>query len=284
MKKILVTGGAGFIGSHLVRALRALGHDVEILDIVHDPRNDIRNLEWIRSKFDGIQYVFHLAALTSVQLSIEQPVETNLTNLGGTLNVLIAAKNAEVRRIIFSSSAAVYGEQERLPVHEDAKTYPMSPYAIQKFGSEEYLKLFSKIYNLETVSLRYFNVYGSGQNPSGPYASVIPKFIEQRKHKKPLTIIGDGLSTRDFVNVSDVVSANILAMESNKVGKGEVVNIASGMSTSANQVAELIGGPIEHLPQRLEIKDSVADISLASKLLDWSPKVGLESGIKELLK
>lgn len=284
MKKIIVTGGAGFIGSHLIKALKSLGHKVEIIDLAYDPKTDIRNLEWIKPLFIGAEYVFHLAAVPSVQFSLEYPNGTDLVNLNGTVNVLISAKEAGVKRVIFSSSAAVYGNQEKLPVNEEASVYPMSPYALQKFGSEEYLKLFARISNLETVSLRYFNIYGEGQDASGDYASVIPKFIEKRKLGEPLPIIGDGLNTRDFVNVSDVVSANILAMESKKVGKGEVINIASGVPTSVKRIAELVGGSIEHLPSRIEIKDSVADISLAKNILNWEPEVTIEEGIKKLLK
>ncbi|MBX4195934.1 NAD-dependent epimerase/dehydratase family protein, partial [Candidatus Parcubacteria bacterium] len=192
MKKVIVTGGAGFIGSYLVRDLRNLGHEVGVVDIAEDPKRDVRNLETLRPLFSGMDCVFHLAALPSVPYSIDHPAETNLTNLTGTLNVLIAARDAGVRRVIFSSSAAVYGDQESLPVKEDAELRPKSPYALQKLESEMYLRLFSDIYEVETVSLRYFNVYGDGQNPKGPYASAIPIFLEQRKSGKPLTIVGDG--------------------------------------------------------------------------------------------
>jgi UDP-glucose 4-epimerase len=284
MSKIIVTGGAGFIGTHLVKKLTSLGHEVKIYDIVLDPKLDVRDLESTKRFFEGAEFVFHLAAIVSVPYSIENIAETNHTNLVGTLNVLISAKEAEVKRVILSSSAAVYGDQEILPVKENAELRPKSPYALQKLESEMYLKLFADIYELQTVSLRYFNVYGEGQNPNGPYASAIPKFIEQKKNNKSITIIGDGKQTRDFINVADVVSANISAMESNEIGKGESINIATGIAVSINSVAALVGGPIEHIPPRLEIKDSLADISLAKSLLNWAPKVTLEEGMVAMLR
>ncbi len=283
MQKIIVTGGAGFIGTHLVKALRALGYDVLVVDIALDPKLDVRDPKALSESFAGASTVFHLAALISVPYSIEHPKETSETNLEGTLNVLIAARDAGVKRVIFSSSAAVYGEQEKLPVEEDAMPAPMSPYALQKLASEEYLKLFSNIYNLETVSLRYFNIYGNGQNPDGPYASVIPKFIKAKKEGKPLSIIGDGSQTRDFVHVSDVVAANISAMTSDKVGKGESINIATGKAVTIKHIVDIIGGEVVNIPPRIEIKDSVADIGKAKELLNWEPKVSLEEGIKTLI-
>ncbi|MDB5194618.1 MAG: UDP-glucose 4-epimerase [Parcubacteria group bacterium] len=289
MTKVIVTGGAGFIGTHLVKALQALGHEIVVVDIKIDPNDDVRDPAVLQKLFKGAEYVFHLAALVSVPYSIEHPLETNATNLTGTLNVLIAARDAGVKRVIFSSSAAVYGDQDVLPVKETAELRPMSPYALEKFESEMYLKLFSEIYGLETVSLRYFNIYGEGQDPNGPYASAIPKFLKAKKEGKPLTIVGDGSQTRDFVHVSDVVSANIAAMMSTNGGKGEAINIATGRKVSMRQVAELIlsreanEGSIEHLPARFEIKDSVADISKAKELLDWEPKVAFEEGIQRLL-
>lgn len=284
MCKVIITGGAGFIGAHLAEEIKRLGYEVEIVDIAIDPKRDVRKLEALRPIFKGAKYIFHLAALPSVSYSIEHPAETNETNLTGTLNVLIAAKETGVKRVIFSSSAAVYGDQEQLPVKENVVLWPKSPYAIQKLASELYLKHFADIKSLETVSLRYFNVYGEGQNAHGPYASAIPIFIEQKKGDKSLTIVDDGKQTRDFVNIKDVVTANILAMESQKVGGGESINIASGEAVSINEIAKIIGGKVEHLPPRLEIKNSLADISLAKKLLNWEPKVKLADGLRELLK
>lgn len=284
MSKIIVTGGAGFIGGYLVKKLESLNHDVFVYDIAIDPNLDVRNLNNVKNVLKGADYVFHLAALISVPYSIEYPEETNLTNLNGTLNVLIAARDAGVKRVIFSSSAAVYGDQDVLPVKEDIQPKPKSPYAIQKLESEMYLKLFSDIYNLQTVSLRYFNVYGVGQSSDGAYTSVITKFIKQRKENKPITIAGDGGQTRDFINVVDIVSANILAMQSDKVGNGEAINIANGYAVSIKEIAEIVGGPVDYIAQRLEIKDSVADVTLAKSLLGWQPEVKLKDGISDLLK
>jgi len=281
--KAIVTGGAGFIGAHLVRALAEAGHEVKVIDIKLDPKLDVRDIEALKREFAGFDAVFHLAALPSVPYSIDHPEETHETNLTGTLNVLVAARDRGVKRVVFSSSAAVYGDQEVLPVREDVEKNPKSPYAMQKLASEMYLKHFADAHGVETVSLRYFNVYGEGQDPSGPYASVIPRFLEMKKEHKPLTIIGDGSQTRDFVHVSDVVSANIAAVTSEKVGRGESINVATGTSVSINKIAELMGGPTEHLPPRLEIKDSVADTNLAQELLGWRPKVMLEDGIRALL-
>lgn len=284
MSNVLVTGGAGFIGSHLVKKLEGLGHKVSVFDIALNPKMDVRDRSAIAEAARGMDYIFHLAALPSVPYSIEYPIESNATNLIGTINTLIAARDARVRRVIFSSSAAVYGDQEILPVKESALKFPKSPYALDKLESEMYLKLFADIYNLETISLRYFNVYGAGQNPNGPYASAIPIFLKQKKEGKPLTIVGDGLQTRDFVHVSDVVMANIFAMESEQVGHGESINIASGESVSIDEVARLIGGEREFLPARLEIRNSLADVSMARKVLNWSPSVDINVGIGELLK
>lgn len=283
MKKVIVTGGSGFIGGHIVRRLLEQGIEVVNIDIKLDPKLDVRDVDLLREKFVGADTVFHLAALPSVPYSIEHPLDTNETNLTGTLNVLVAARDARVKRVIFSSSAAVYGQQDVLPVQEDAPKRPMSPYAMQKLSSEEYLELFSRIYEVETVSLRYFNVFGEGQNPDGPYASAIPKFLKMRSEGEPLTIFGNGEQTRDFVHVSDVVAANIAAATSQKVGRGESINIASGSEATINEIARLIGGEVNYLPPRLEIKNSVASIDKARHLLDWEPRVVLEEGIKELL-
>ncbi len=281
--KIIVTGGAGFIGTHLVNELKILGNEVKVIDIKLDENLDVRNLEKIAKHFEGIEYVFHLAALPSVPLSIEKPLETHSTNLTGTVNVLIAARDAGVKRLIFPSSAAVYGDQEILPISESAHLNPSSPYALQKLESEMYLKLFCNLYNLETVSLRYFNVYGEGQNFDGPYTSLVTQLVENYKKSKPHVIFGDGEQIRDFINVKDVVAANIAAMTSSQVGKGEAINIASGKGISVNEIVQMIGGESEYHDSRVEIKNSVADISLAKELLKWAPKISIEEEIKKLL-
>jgi UDP-glucose 4-epimerase len=284
MKKIIVTGGAGFIGSHLVKELAALGHEVKIYDIALDPTLDVRDLNATRTFIKGAEYVFHLAAIPSVQYSLEHPEETHRTNLEGTLNVLIASQEAGVKRVMFASSCAVYGDTEIFPTAENVPAQPKSPYALEKFESEEYLKLFYRMYNLEAVSLRYFNVYGPGQSSKGAYASVIPKFIEQKNAGKTLTITGDGEQTRDFVHVSDIVRANILAMQSENVGRGEIINIGSGKESSVNLIAGFFDTKTENTSPRIEPRRALADISLAKKLLAWEPQVELKEGIKELLK
>ena len=279
--KVVVTGGSGFIGSNLIAELERQNYEVENIDLVVG--RDIRKLDQIKPLFVGAKYVFHLAALPRVQYSIEHPVETNETNVIGTLNVLLAAKEAGVAKVIYSASSSAYGDQEIMPLVETLPAKPKSPYGLQKYIGEMYARVFSEVYNLPTVSLRYFNVYGPGQNPDGAYALVIGKFIKQKKEGQPLTITGDGEQTRDFTHVRDVVRANILAAESDKVGKGEVLNIGAGRNFSVNKIAELVGGEKEYLPARLEPKHTLADNRLAKELLGWEPQVKLEDGIKELL-
>lgn len=294
-KKVIVTGGAGFIGSHLVNRLVSLGHDVHVVDnLVAGKREqvsagatlhvvDIRDVEKLKPLFAGATQVFHLAALPSVPYSIENPTETHEVNTLGTLNVIMASREAGVRRIIFSSSSAVYGDQKEFPISESAVCDPKSPYGLQKFESELYLRLASELYDIETISLRYFNLYGPRQSANGPYASVVARFFDSRARGEPLTIIGDGLQTRDFVHVRDVVEANISAMESKKVGKGESVNIGGGVAYSVLDVARIVGGEMNFLPPRIEIRDSVADITRARELLRWQPSTIFEEGIRELL-
>jgi nucleoside-diphosphate-sugar epimerase len=293
--KVVVTGGAGFIGSHVTKKLIEEGYEVSVIDNllagkkenIHSKAKffklDIRNLKDIEPVFKDAKYVFHFAAIPSVQYSIENPHETNDVNIGGTLNVLTAAKNAGVKRVVYSASSSVYGDVKVLPTTEKESAMPKSPYALQKYVGELYCKMFSEVYGLETVCPRYFNVYGDGQPSTGAYASVIAKFLALKKENKPLTIFGDGNQTRDFVNVDDVAEANLLAATSPRVGKGESINIGTGKKTSVKEIAKIIGGPTKFLPPRIEPKDSLADISLAKFLLDWKPKISLEKGLKELL-
>lgn len=295
-EKAVVTGGAGFIGSHLVDALLERGFEVRVIDnlsggkkenlnpkaVFH--KTDIRNLDGIRPIIKDAAAIFHLAALPRVQYSIEHPTETHEVNVTGTQNVLIASKEAGVRRVIYSASSSAYGDQKTMPLREEMTANPKSPYGLQKYIGELLMRLWSEVYGLETVSLRYFNVYGPRFDPEGPYALVVGKFLKQRKEGKTLTITGDGTQTRDFTHVKDVVRANTLAMESKKVGKGEVINIGAGKNVSINNLAKLIGGKIERIAPRLEPRDTLADNSLAKKLLGWSPSVSLEDGIAELKK
>jgi len=293
-KKVIVTGGAGFIGSNLSKELVSLGAVVHVVDnlvagsrgavpeeaIFHEV--DICDLEKLLPIFAGAEYVFHLAALASVQLSIDDPVGTAKNNIEGTLSVLEASRQSGVKRVIYSASASAYGDQNKLPLSEKLSPRPKSPYGLQKMVGEYYCQVWSETYSLSTVSLRYFNVYGLGQSAEGDYAVVIPKFLKQRKAGQPLTVTGDGRQTRDFINVKDVVRANVLAAENDKVGKGEVINIGGGQEYSINEIANFIGGEIKYIDSRLELRNSVADISLAKELLGWEPEVSLESGIEEL--
>lgn len=296
--KAIVTGGAGFIGSNLTDALLERGYEVHVIDnlsggkrenlnpkaIFHE--KDIRNLADIAPIFENSKFVFHLAALPRVQYSIEHPDVTSEVNVMGMQNVLIASDRARVARVVYSASSSAYGDSAVMPLHEDLPANPKSPYGLQKYVGELYCRLWSEVYGLPTVSLRYFNVYGPKLDPEGAYALVIGRFLKQRAEGKPLTITGDGTQTRDFTHVRDVVRANILAAESDeldeKVGRGEVINIGAGENCTINRLAELIGGEIEHIAPRLEPHDTLADNALAKKLLDWEPTVTLEEGIAEL--
>lgn len=294
--KVVVTGGAGFIGSHLVGVLAKKGYKVEAVDSLKAGDRtrlpvgtrlhqiDIRDSAELTPVFRGAKFVFHTAALPRVQPSIKDPITTNDVNVNGTLNVLVAARDAGVRRVIYSSSSSVYGNQKKLPLQEDVELNPLHPYGLQKYIGELYCQLFFQVYGLETVCLRYFNVYGPDAPVDGAYALVIGKFCDQRKRGKPLTIVPDGRQSRDFTHVSDVVRANVLAAESSRVGKGEVINVGGGKNRTVLEVAKLIGGPQIFIEPRTEAKHSLADISRAKKLLSWEPKVTLEQGITELKK
>lgn len=289
--KCLVTGGAGFIGSNLVDELLKKGHKVLIVDNLSTGKKenlnpkakfhklDIRNLKAIEPLFKNIDWVFHLAAFPRVQPSIEDPATSNDINLNGTLNVLIAARDAKVKKFIYSASSSAYGNQSQMPLKENMPASPLSPYGLQKYVGELYCQLFSQIYNLPTVCLRYFNVYGKRQATEGAYCLVMGIFVNQRLHGKPMTITGDGKQRRDYTSVEDVVRANILAAESKKVGRGEVINIGRGNNFSVNELAKMIGGPISYLPPRIEPRETLADNSLAKKLLGWRPQVNLPDWI-----
>jgi UDP-glucose 4-epimerase len=293
MSKIIVTGGAGFIGSHIVDDLINEGHEVHVIDNLCAGKKeninpkatlhivDIRDKDKLVSIFSSAEYVFHEAALPQVQFSIENPIETNEINVDGLLNVLEASRINKVKRVIFASSCSVYGDQEKLPITEEMPVSPLSPYAAHKYMGEVYMKLYSQIYGLETVCLRYFNVYGNRQSVNASYPLVIARFLDLKKQNKPLVIVGDGNNTRDYVNVLDVSRANILAMKSKKVGRGECINIGNGKQFSVNKIAELVGGPTEHIPPRIEPHNIEADIKKAKELIDWEPKVMLEDEIKK---
>jgi UDP-glucose 4-epimerase len=294
--KAVVTGGAGFIGSHLLRELAAQGFEAHAVDNYScGEKKERLSTETVYHEIDitadelgpafaGADYVFHTAALPRVPYSLEHPLETNESNVTGTVRVLIAGRDANVKKVIYSGSSSAYGNADALPLVETLPVHPMSPYGLQKYIGELYMRLFSQVYGLPTVSLRYFNVYGPGADPDGAYALVIAKFIKQRVEGRPLTITGDGSQTRDYTHVHDVVRANILAAQSKNVGCGEVLNIGAGRNVSVNRLAELIGGPVKHLAPRLEPHDTLADNALAKRLLGWEPEITLEEGIAELKK
>ncbi len=296
-KKAVVTGGAGFIGSHIVDALIEGGFEVHAIDNYAGGKRedrinpkatyhevDVREYEKVAPLIEGATYVFHEAALPRVQFSIENPELTFSVNVGGTVSVLRAASEGGVKRVVYAASSSAYGDQETLPLSEELPAQPKSPYGLQKYVGELSCRLWSEVYGLSTVSLRYFNVYGPRFDPDGAYALVIGKFLKQKKEGTPLTITGDGTQTRDFTHVSDVVRANLLAAESSNVGKGETINIGAGRNVSVNDIAALVGGSSVHVEPRLEPHDTLADTALAKKLLGWEPTVRLEDGIAELKK
>lgn len=292
--KAIVTGGAGFIGSHLVDALIARGDEVIVVDNFStgkmknlNPKSklikfDIRssNVKSVFQNLVSVDFVFHLAALPKVQYSIDQPVETNKVNIDGTLNVIAMAVLLNAKRLIYSSSSSIYGNQPVMPLREDMPANPLSPYALQKFAAERYCQMLFK----NSVCLRYFNVYGPRQSDSGSYSSAIGTFMKNKKNDAGSVIYG-GSQTRDFTWVGDAVRANILAAESDKVGGGEIINIGGGANYSVNQLSEIIGGKYIYKPKRAgEPMDTLADVSKAKKLIGWQPIFSLERGIAELKK
>lgn len=294
MKKAVVTGGAGFIGSHIADALIDAGYEVHVIDSLvsgkreHVPEAaifhqlDILDTDAILPVIEGAAAVFHEAALPRVQASIDDPMGTHRANVDGTLSVLVAARDGKAGKVIFAASSSAYGNQETLPLSEDLPALPVHPYGLHKLIGEKYMELFAELYGVPTVSLRYFNVYGPRLDPEGPYALAIGRFLKLRKDGEPLTITGDGEQTRDFTHVRDIVRANLCALESNRVGKGEVINIGAGRAISINQLADLIGGERTYVPARVEAKHTLADTSRARELLDWQPEVAVEDGIAEL--
>ena len=294
MAKTIVTGGAGFIGSNLVDALVERGDEVVVIDNLSGGTKeninteadfhqiDICDLEAIRPLFKDADLCFHLAAKPRVQFSIENPQETHNVNVTGTLNILEASREAGLSRVVFSSSSSIYGDQDIMPIVETMEANPKSPYGLHKYIGERYARVWSEVYSLQTVSLRYFNVYGPRQSAEGAYALVIAKFLEQVKQGQKMTITGDGEQTRDFTHIRDVVKANLFSAESDKVGSGEAINIGAGNNVSINKIAELIGGEIEYIPPRFEPKNTLADNQRARDLLGWEPQVSIEDGIKEL--
>lgn len=294
MKKAVITGGGGFIGSNLAHALVEAGYETHLVDTDFTFRDatlpkeatrhllDMRETNALQQVFEGADVVFHTGALPRVPYSVEYPVETTDINITGTASVLTAAVRAKARRVVYSASSSAYGNQDTMPLVETMPAKPVHPYGLQKYVGELYAQLWADVYGLQTVCLRYFNVYGPGLDPRGAYALAVGKFLEARQNGTPITIFGDGTVTRDFTHVRDVVHANVLAAESQKVGKGEVINIGSGTNITIQALAEMFGGEIRYESPRIESHDTLADISRAKELLGWEPKIPLADGIAEL--
>jgi nucleoside-diphosphate-sugar epimerase len=302
MAKYLITGGAGFIGSNIVKELLKRGEEVRVLDNLSTGRRenieevlkeiefiegDIRSREVAKRAVRSVDYVLHQAALPSVPRSVNDPAASNEVNVSGTLNILIAARDADVKKVVYASSSSVYGDTPELPKREDMKLNPLSPYAVSKLGGEYYVRVFSNIYQLPTICLRYFNVFGPCQNPDSQYAAVIPKFIRMMLRDKNPTIFGDGNQTRDFTYVDNVVLANILAAK-NIDSSGEVFNIAGGARHSLLYLAKYLKEkcqknlPPKFLEQRSgDVKHSLADISKAKAGLGYKVKVKFELGLEK---
>jgi len=292
MSKILITGGAGFIGSHLVDELINCGNDVIVIDNLSSGKKenlnqkakfnnlDISDFEKIKPLFSGVDYVFHLAAAARVPVSINDPVGTSKTNILGTINVFKASAENNVKRIIFASSSSVYGGQDKLPLKETMTPNPLSPYGLQKLIGEQFAKMFANLYKTEIVCLRFFNVYGPRTTSDSTYGLVLGKFLEMKSQNKPLEIFGSGQQTRGFCYVKDAVEAFVKAMKSKKLKGGEIINISQKESYSVNLLAKQIGGKVQYLPARTgDPMHTKADIALAKKLLNWRPKTCLAEGI-----
>jgi UDP-glucose 4-epimerase len=303
MSKVLVTGGAGFIGSNLTETLLKQGHLVRVLDnfstgkrenLVFDKAfpsleiigGDIRDLSICQKAMNDVEFVFHQAALPSVQQSVEDPLTSHSANVEGTLNVLLAARDAGVKRFVYASSCAIYGDDPIIPKREEMPPDPLSPYALQKVIGEQYCRLFFQLYSLETVSLRYFNIFGPKQDPTSIYSAVIPKFINAILEGCPPIVFGDGEQSRDFTYIDNVVQANLLAISTDHLN-GEAINIACGERISLNQLVDfltdMIGSkvsPIYQEPRKGDIRHSLADIEKGRQILNYDPKVDIENGLR----
>lgn len=305
MTHYLVTGGAGFIGSHITKKLLNkcdkvtvidnlstgnLDNLLEVSDDINFIRGDIRDIDLLIKSFNGVEVVFHQAALPSVPRSVKDPIASNASNIGGTLNVLVAARDAGVRRVVYAASSSAYGNTEVLPKSEEMPGNPLSPYAVTKYVGELYSKVFAKVFGLETVSLRYFNVFGPNQDPSSQYAAVIPKFIIVMSNGQSPHIYGDGEQSRDFTYIDNVVEANLLAANAPGIS-GEVINIACGGRYTLNglvaKLNDIIGKnikPIYDPPRTGDVRHSMASIEKAEKLLRYRPCVTFEEGLRKTVK
>ena len=305
MTKVLVTGGAGFIGSNLVRALLERGAAVRVLDNfatgaranleglardVEVVEGDLRSYERVHTAVRGVELVYHEGALGSVPRSVQDPLTTTAVNVEGTLNVLLAARDENVRRVVYASSSSVYGDGGELPRSEDQAPNPISPYGVAKLAAERFCVSFTRVYGLETVALRYFNVFGPRQDPSSQYAAVVPLFIRSIAEGRTITIHGDGEQSKDFTYVANVVEANVLAGDAPGAA-GRVLNIATGGSETVNDVARtigrLLGKPVDavHGPERPgDVRQSSADVSAARDVLGFAPSVGFEDGLRRTIE
>ncbi|MDQ0300701.1 UDP-glucose 4-epimerase [Salibacterium salarium] len=305
MARYLVTGGAGFIGSHIVKALIEKGEQVRVLDNLKTGKEEnisayVHDIEWIEGDFTdltvlkkalkGVDTVFHQGAIPSVPKSINEPMDTNHANVTGTVQLLQAAVEEKVSRVIYAASSSAYGDSEVLPKREDMLGKPMSPYAVSKYAGEHYCKAFHEIHGLETLSLRYFNVFGPKQDPYSEYSAVIPKFIHSVLRDQSPTIYGDGTQSRDFTYIDNVVSANILAAEAAHLS-GEVINIGSGEQIDLNQLVSKINKKLgkeikpTYAAERVgDVKHSLADITRAEKLIGYRPNVSFTKGLDQTIE
>ncbi len=304
--RYLVTGGAGFIGSNLVEALLAAGHTARVFDnfLTGKRENlrgfaerhpgafelvegDLRDLSAVRAAVEGADFVLHQGALPSVPRSVADPVLTNEINVTGTVNLLVAARDASVRRVVFAASSSAYGDTPELPKRESMTPNPKSPYAAQKLAGEHYMRIFHDVYGLETVALRYFNVFGPRQDPASTYAAVIPRFATAVTTGTAPVVYGDGLQTRDFTYIENVVQANLLACTAPREACGKVFNIACGERVSLLDILEIVYGLAgRRVAPRFEpsrpgdVRDSLADISRAREILGYAPAVGFSDGLR----
>ena len=304
MAKYLVTGGAGFIGSHLTEELVRRGHRVRVVDSlitgkrenlahisgVEFVEGDLADLAVARRAVEGMEFVLHQAAIPSVPRSVKDPITSNRANVDATLNTLVAARDAGVRRLVFAASSSAYGDTPTLPKHEQMPTNPLSPYALQKVIGEQYLQMFTRLYGLETVSIRYFNVFGPRQDPSSPYSGVISVFATALLENRSPTIYGDGEQTRDFTYVANVVDGVLRACEA-PAASGEIINVATGGRISLNQLfdgmRQLVGSQVRPTyaePRAGDVRDSQADISKARDVLGYRPIVSFEDGLRQTLE